>query len=61
MEKISLFYRETPLGIHKRRWKYNIRTELKEMHLNVASCSESVYHSDNWKAPVNVALHLGIP
>ena len=48
-----------PLGRPRRRWKDNIRIDLKGV--NAGRCVGSTQHMDYWKVIVNTALSLRVP
>jgi hypothetical protein len=49
------------LGRPRRRWKDNIRMDLKEIGINTWNWVDSVQGSGYWRALVNAALNLRIP
>ena len=53
MEKI-------PLARPRRRWKDNIRIDLKEIGINMKNCVNSAQDRDYWRALVNAALNLRV-
>ena len=52
-----------PLGQPRRRWKNNIRMNLKEIFVGVSTRNwiYLVGDRDYWRALVNAALNLGVP
>ena len=50
-----------PFGRPRRRWKDNIRMDLKEMHVNTRNWIDSAQDMDYWRALVNAALNLLVP
>ena len=50
-----------PLGMSRRRWKDNIRMDLKEIGINTRNLVDSAQDRDYWRALVNVVLNLRVP
>ena len=50
-----------PLGRPRRRWKNNIRIDLKEIGINTRSWIDSAQDRDYYSALVNEALSLRVP
>jgi hypothetical protein len=50
-----------PLERPRRRWKDNIRMNLKEMGINTRNWVNSAQDRGYWRALVNAALHLRVP
>ena len=50
-----------PLGRPRRRWKDNIRMDLKEIGINAGNWVDSAQDRDYWRALVNAALNLWVP
>ena len=50
-----------PLGSPRRKWKDNIRMDLKEIGVNARDWVDSAQDKDYWKALVNAALNLRVP
>ena len=48
-----------PLGRPRRRWKDNIRMELKEIGINKMNWVNSAQDGDYWRALVNAAFTSG--
>jgi hypothetical protein len=49
-----------PLGRPRRRWKENIRMNLKEIGINTRNWVDSVEDRDYWGALVKAALNLRV-
>ena len=49
------------LGKPRRRWKENIRMDLKEIGINTRNWVDSAQDRDYWRALVNAALSLRVP
>ena len=49
-----------PLGRHRRRWKDNIRMDLKEVGINMRNWVDSAQGWDYWRALVNAVLNLRV-
>ena len=49
------------LGRPRRRWKDNIRIDLKEIGINTRNCVDSGQDRHYWRALVNAALDFRIP
>jgi hypothetical protein len=47
-----------PLGKPKRRWKYNIRVDLREIVWNGVDWMHLAQHRDQWQALVNTVINL---
>ena len=47
-----------PLGRPRRRWKDNIRMDIKEIGINTRNWVDSAQDKDYWRALVNTALNL---
>ena len=50
-----------PLGRQRRRWKDNIRMDLKETGINKRNWFDSAQDRNYWRALVNAALNLRVP
>ena len=50
-----------PLGKPRRRWKDNIRMDLKEIGINTRNWVDSAQVWDYWRALVNAAFNLQPP
>ena len=50
-----------PLGRPRRRWKVNIRMDLKEIGINTRNWVGLAQDRDYLRALVNLALHLRVP
>ena len=50
-----------PLGRSRRRWKNNIRMDLKEIGVNPRNWVDSAQDTDYWRTLVNAALNLRVP
>ena len=50
--------RGTPIGRPRRRWKDNIRTNLREISIITKNLVDSSQDRDYWRALVNAALNL---
>ena len=50
-----------PLGRPRRRWKDNIRTDLKEIGISRRYLVDSAQDRDYWRALVNAVLNLLVP
>ena len=50
-----------PLGRPRRRWKDNIRMDLKEIGIDLRNWVDSAKDRDYWRALVNAALNLRVP
>ena len=48
-----------PLGRPRRRWKVNIRMNLKKGGNNLKNWADSAHDMGYWKVLVNTALNLG--
>ena len=46
------------MGRPRRRWKGNVRMDLKETGINTRNWFDSAQGTDNRRAPVNAALNL---
>ena len=49
------------LGIPRRRWKDNIRMDLKEIGANTRNGVDSAQDRDCWRALANLVLKLRVP
>ena len=49
------------LGRPRRRWKENIRIDLKEIDANTRNCVDTAEHKDNCRALLNKASNLWVP
>ena len=49
-----------PLGLPKLRWQDYIRTNIKEICVNMRNCIEQVQNRDYWEAIVDAALNFGV-
>ena len=49
-----------PLGLPRRRWEDNTRTDLEEVGINAGNWVDSAQDRDYWRANVNAALNLRI-
>ena len=52
---------KSPLGRSRRRWKDNIRMDLKEIGIDTRNWVDSAQDRDYWRALVNAALKLRFP
>ena len=50
-----------PTGRPRRRWKENIRMDLKEIGINMRNWVDSTRDGDYWRALMNTALNLRVP
>ena len=50
-----------PLGRPRRKWKDNIRMDLKEVGINTRNWVDSAQDRNNWRALVNATLNLRFP
>ena len=50
-----------PLGRPRRRWKDNIRMDLKEIGIKTRNWVDSAQDRDDWRALVNATLNLPVP
>ena len=50
-----------PLGRPRRRWKDNIKMDLKEIYINTRNWVDSAQDRCYWRALVNAALNLRVP
>ena len=50
--------RKRPLGSPRRRWKGNIRMDLKEKGINTRILVDSAHDREYWRVLVNAVLHL---
>ena len=50
-----------PLGRPRRRWKDNIRMDLKEIGFSTNNWVDSAQDRDYWRAVLNAALNHRIP
>ena len=50
-----------PLGRRRRRWKDNIRMDLKEIGINTRKWVDLAQYRHYWRALVNAALNLRVP
>jgi hypothetical protein len=50
-----------PLGTPRRRWEGNIRTDFREIGLEVVNWIHLAQDGDKWQALVNTVLNLRIP
>ena len=53
--------KKNSLGKLWRRWKNNIRIDLKEIGINTRNLGDSAQDRDNWRPFVNAAVNLRIP
>jgi hypothetical protein len=53
--------RKRKLGRHRRRWKNNIRVDLKETRSEVADWIHLAQDRDQWRVLVNTVMNLRIP
>ena len=52
---------KSSLGRFRRRWKANIKFDLKEIGINTKNLVDSALDRDYWNVLVNVALNLLVP
>ena len=52
---------KSPLGWPRRRWKDNIRMNLKEMGINTRNWVDSAQDRDYWRTLVNAILNIRVP
>ena len=50
-----------PLGRPRRRWEYNIKTDLQEVGCGSMDWIEPAQVRDSWRALVNAAMNLRVP
>jgi hypothetical protein len=50
-----------PLGIHRRRWKDNIRMDLREIGWGGMDWNDLAQDRDQWRALVNTVMKLRVP
>jgi hypothetical protein len=50
-----------PLGIHRCRWKDNIKLDLQEVGWSDMDWIELAQARDRWRAPVNAVMNLRVP
>jgi hypothetical protein len=50
-----------PLGIPRRRWEDNIKTDLQEVGWRCMDWIELAQDRDRWRALVNVVMNLRVP
>ena len=51
---------KTPFGRHRRRWKDNIRMDIKEIGINTRNWVDWPRDRDYWRALVNAELNLRV-
>ena len=50
-----------PLGSPRHRWEDSIRTDLKEIGINMRNWVDSSQNRDYWRVLVNAASNLQVP
>jgi hypothetical protein len=50
-----------PLGRPRRRWKDNIKMDLREIGIGVANWTQLAQDSVHWRACVNTVMNLRVP
>jgi hypothetical protein len=50
-----------PIRIPARRWKYNIRIDIREMGWEGVDWMHLAYDRDQWRAVVNTVMNLPVP
>ena len=50
-----------PLGRSRRRWKENIKMDLREMGCDPGDCIAHAEDRDQWRAYVRMAMNLWVP
>jgi len=50
-----------PLGRHRRRWKNNVKMDLKEVGCGGMDWIELAQGRDRWRALVNAVMNLWVP
>jgi hypothetical protein len=50
-----------PLGRPRRRWKNNIKMDLREIGFGDVDWSHWAQDRDRWRAPVNTVMNLRVP
>jgi hypothetical protein len=52
---------KTPLGRPRRRWVGNIEMDLREIRWDGMDWIDVAQDRDQWSAPVNAVMNLGVP
>jgi hypothetical protein len=50
-----------PLGIHRRRWEYNVKMGLTEMGWGGMDWIDLAQNRDQWRALANTVINLRVP